>query len=593
MRDVVDRVRPLVVARNPAALPGESKLVAVCALPAASYLRGRFLAEGGAGGDDHASHRGRRFVERAKEAHESVSVALVGGAGAAAGVGTTTPEHEEDHRLPSEIVVDGWTTRVWELEAFVTHVSRGLPAAALLLSSGDEALLHRTPTWEAVARDLRGSRSAGGNECWRLPLKAAVGRQVNATLKRAQRVSRGGDCSESDAALVAGQVAACVALCHAAHDVLHGERGAITDATAASGSQHSGMAARVEAPRTASEARALLEATMGRCASTHSKAATMRAAAAGHSVAASAQSLLAARGADAAVADARDASPDPPLSDEVRELLHDLGFYDATAGAIPVLVVQCGSALYDLALPSSDRDYFIVFVQRTRDLLLGGAAAPCRDFVQLKSRSGADAEGTARELGRYLRELRKGHPKLVEPLFAAPERLAYAGRVWLDLATRRRDFLTERVRTTYLHEVNKRLRDLREGLSGKGTAKLAYHVLHRLGEAERLGRGEAPRVSVTGAERDRIMRVRTQPLAGDLSPAALLAEVKQRVLMLQWSIALARGDAAGAPAGLMGDDSEVFLAGSLAEAPTPAAPLPLDVPLSSLWPWLWSVRQSF
>src|SRR3989338_10506492 len=187
-----------------------------------------------------------------------------------------------------------------------------------------------------------------------------------------------------------------------------------------------------------------------------------------------------------------------------------------------VLVAQiCGSASYNLAVASSDVDYFGVYACDLRDLFrLKGP------IMTLDTHKPMDI--CCYELSHYCQLLRKGNPKLVEPIFLSKGEI-YRHSYWDRLRSiGTPSVLTKSVLNSYLAFAYSQLGDgQKKGADGKTTKRL-YHALRLVYEARRIFSAQPPNVYLEGEEQQYIMSVRLgheDPDKAEAMVRALLAEL--------------------------------------------------------------------
>jgi len=164
-----------------------------------------------------------------------------------------------------------------------------------------------------------------------------------------------------------------------------------------------------------------------------------------------------------------------------------------------VFAMQCGSASYNLATSASDRDYLIVFAQAPVGSLLALEArsastelAPSSKGYAFGDAKAAVPEGKAIEIGKYVADLCKGNPMLLEPMLCT-QRPLQSSWVWTELAgLARRCVRTRRCVEQYVGFISERLHSARNALSGpangmeasqvvrRKASKFLYHALHKL-----------------------------------------------------------------------------------------------------------------
>ena len=164
-----------------------------------------------------------------------------------------------------------------------------------------------------------------------------------------------------------------------------------------------------------------------------------------------------------------------------------------------------GSHSHNTALPTSDKDYMMIYVADTAKIL---SLRPPPDTV---TRKNPDVE--AHEVGKFCRLLLKGNPSTLETLFTDKLCLE-AGLEWVPLKAERRRFLSCRVIQQYVGYGLGQLKRYDSGTrlhtkGGKVGEKWCYHMIRVLVDAARIALGGEPVVFKEGEERDLLMRIRT------------------------------------------------------------------------------------
>ena len=196
--------------------------------------------------------------------------------------------------------------------------------------------------------------------------------------------------------------------------------------------------------------------------------------------------------------------------------VHDSGDADL------LLIAQvCGSASYNLAIASSDVDYFGVFACDLREL-----------FSVKGPRHSLDSHNPfdicCYELSYYCQLLLKGNPKLVEPIFLS-NHLIYRHPLWDSLRDRGSSaVLTPTVLQQYIAFAFNQLSSAKQQTAAGRSAKSLYHALRLAYEAARISAGQPPAVFLEGPQRDAIIALRlghTDPAASEAEARAILASL--------------------------------------------------------------------
>lgn len=163
-----------------------------------------------------------------------------------------------------------------------------------------------------------------------------------------------------------------------------------------------------------------------------------------------------------------------------------------------------GSHSHNTALPTSDRDYLMIYVAPTKDVL---SLHPPADTVD-----GKKPDFEAHELRKFCQLLMKGNPSMIECLFT--EKFCYTTPAWDELVTERYRFLSQRVVQQYLGYGLGQLKRFDVGTrlhtkGGKQNEKWLYHMIRVLNDALRISQGHEPVVWKEGEEQKLLMRIRT------------------------------------------------------------------------------------
>lgn len=191
-----------------------------------------------------------------------------------------------------------------------------------------------------------------------------------------------------------------------------------------------------------------------------------------------------------------------------------------------IVVARGGSQMYNLALPTSDTDYIIVYREPTEKII--GRCNSVKESVDTRGHQ-SDTETAAYEIRLFCEMLLKGAVNMFELLFA--ERVDYSSSYWQQLKDHKQLFMSEKVILQYIGFV-KTHKKLIEGGKHSGTPrerKLFYQVFHKLLSLESFVKGGPPVVQCENEDREFILRVRNGPLEGELSKEKLHEEAEQRL----------------------------------------------------------------
>lgn len=164
-----------------------------------------------------------------------------------------------------------------------------------------------------------------------------------------------------------------------------------------------------------------------------------------------------------------------------------------------------GSHSHNTALPTSDRDFMMIYVADTAEIL---SLRPPPDTVTRK-----DPDIEAHEVGKFCRLLLKGNPSTLETLFT-DKLCLQAGPEWAVLKAERRRFLSCRVIEQYIGYGHGQLKRYDAGTrlhtkGGKAGDKWCYHMIRVLLEARHIADGKEPVVFKEGEDGKLLMRIRT------------------------------------------------------------------------------------
>lgn len=162
-----------------------------------------------------------------------------------------------------------------------------------------------------------------------------------------------------------------------------------------------------------------------------------------------------------------------------------------------------GSHSHGTQLPTSDVDFLGVYAAPT-SVMLGLDPAP-------ETVDGKGPDFQFHEVRKFCGLLLKGNPGIVEMLFT--ERMEESSPEWNELREIRRAFLTQRTVKQYLGYAEGQLKKLAHGQSvhskgGVPGEKWAYHMIRLLLDADRISKGDEPKVWKDGSELDLLMEIR-------------------------------------------------------------------------------------
>lgn len=287
--------------------------------------------------------------------------------------------------------------------------------------------------------------------------------------------------------------------------------------------------------------------------------------------------------------------------DKVRQIIKDSGEL--------IFAQRSGSWSFNLSLPTSDKDYFGVFV--APDPL----HIPAQSFDHTVPGSGDD--WVVYELGKYVELVLKGNPKVVEPLFAT--HFTYTTPTWDRVAAFLRPLVINR--TTVAQYTSFASFEMKDALGKKVKAEAAirkafadkhksssdaksaskpstteadpeelskelatitlashgkpfYHGLRLAREALRLQKGLPPNVWMEGEDRDELMAIRTGKCTKTFEQVA--EQVKHE-------IDIARSYTPQASSGDSKESESVASGSSALQQPSSSIPEAIDAKLVGQW----------
>lgn len=163
-----------------------------------------------------------------------------------------------------------------------------------------------------------------------------------------------------------------------------------------------------------------------------------------------------------------------------------------------------GSHSHDTQLPGSDVDYTGVYVAYNRDFF---GLHPPSDTL-----SGNKPDYQVHEVKKFCDLLLKGNPGIIEMLFT--DRFMWFDQKWKPLRDARRKFLCATVVRQYLGYSQAQLQRFRHSKpvhskGGVAGEKWCYHMVRVAWDAERISRGDEPKVWKDGPEKEKLMAIRT------------------------------------------------------------------------------------
>jgi predicted nucleotidyltransferase len=179
-----------------------------------------------------------------------------------------------------------------------------------------------------------------------------------------------------------------------------------------------------------------------------------------------------------------------------------------------------GSHSHGTQTPASDIDYCGVYVLPTSKIL--GIYPPEDSIV------GEKPDFQLHEAGKFCQLLLKGNPGIVEILFT--EKLFERTGEWEMLRHYRRRFLSKKTVANYIGYAEGQLQKIVKGTSvhtkgGEPSEKWAYHLARLLNDSARILNGGEPEVWKSGAELERLMKIRR----GDILPMRVVDDCKTEI----------------------------------------------------------------
>ncbi|XP_060083755.1 uncharacterized protein LOC132563009 [Ylistrum balloti] len=195
-----------------------------------------------------------------------------------------------------------------------------------------------------------------------------------------------------------------------------------------------------------------------------------------------------------------------------------------------LLVARAGSHMYGLATPESDIDYVVIYAEKTEAVL--GTCKALKDIYESRGPT-KDFEYGAYEAKVFCEMVLKGSVVILELVFA--EGHEYASPVWKALCEKKKAFLTELGIQQFLGLIKNNFHLLNQE-KHRGTPrdrKLFYQIFHKMDSVHYMMQGKVPPVRCSGEVKNYIMRIRTQPLDGDLDRDLLNQTAHQKFHELQ------------------------------------------------------------
>jgi uncharacterized protein len=190
-----------------------------------------------------------------------------------------------------------------------------------------------------------------------------------------------------------------------------------------------------------------------------------------------------------------------------------------------------GSWSHDTQLPSSDIDYTGVYVAYPKDYL---GLHPPEDTL-----TGNKPDYQVHELKKFCDLLLKGNPGIIEMLFT--DRYAWFDPKWKPLYDGRRKFLCKTVVKQYLGYSVAQLERFRHSKpvhskGGVAGEKWCYHMVRVAWDAERIARGDEPKVWKDGEEREKLMAIRTGAWTSEQAVKEAEASIARVDALKPWPI---------------------------------------------------------
>ena len=190
-----------------------------------------------------------------------------------------------------------------------------------------------------------------------------------------------------------------------------------------------------------------------------------------------AETLPSTDGSDGALSTSRVVEATVSNHDELCTLVQEIGTPLASIPTERILfLVEAGSRMYNLSMPSSDRDFVAIYASPTKQIL--SCINWPKECADNRGKS-LPIEHCCYEARMFTEMLIKGNPNVIEMLFT--NNVSYAHPLWEELVARRERLLSESALQQYVGWVVTHLK-----LIGKSThigreGKLFYHAFHKLG----------------------------------------------------------------------------------------------------------------
>ncbi|XP_050395720.1 uncharacterized protein LOC126814540 [Patella vulgata] len=198
-----------------------------------------------------------------------------------------------------------------------------------------------------------------------------------------------------------------------------------------------------------------------------------------------------------------------------------------------ILIARAGSHMYGLATSDSDVDYVVIYREMT-DRYIGS----CKKIPECFENRGPSkkVEYGAYEARLFCEMVLKGSVVILELIFADGHE--YTSPAWKALASHKMKFVTERGIHQYLGLIknNFNMIESKKYINTKRDRKLFYQIFHKIDSVAYMIREKSPPVLCQGDIRDYILRIRQEPLVGDLERENLLEEAIRRYKNLRQAL---------------------------------------------------------
>ncbi|ESO91024.1 hypothetical protein LOTGIDRAFT_233515 [Lottia gigantea] len=190
-----------------------------------------------------------------------------------------------------------------------------------------------------------------------------------------------------------------------------------------------------------------------------------------------------------------------------------------------LLIARAGSHMYGLSTPDSDIDYVVVYREMTEKVL--GACKKIPECFENRGPSKKFEYG-AYEARLFCEMVLKGSVVILELIFADGHE--YASPAWEALCSYKDKFITERGIHQYIGLIrnNFNMIESKKYINSGRDRKLFYQIFHKIDSVEYLIQDQPPPIKCQGQIKEFILKIRKDPLEGEISRENLIIEAQRR-----------------------------------------------------------------